>query len=71
MKIELAKCCATCIRYETVAIAQKKKDKIYTGISSDGKCYDGKYPKSCSPHNVCKNHKFRDDIYSQEELSTN
>ena len=69
--MEIAKCCATCKRSEFKVVSQKIQDDIYTGIASQGKCYQGKKPKSCNPYNICDKHKIRDDIYKQSELSVN
>ena len=64
MKIEVDKCCLTCVRSQFMIIAQKKKNnKIYTGFSSPGKCYERK-EKSVSVYHFCKKYKMRDDIFS-------
>ncbi len=51
MNVEIAKCCLTCVRFETIIIAQKKKDNIYTGHATHGRCYNKN--KMVEIYNVC------------------
>ncbi len=70
MKIEVVKCCLTCIRSHFEIIAQKKNNKISTGFCSNGLCYNRKV-KSIKIYYSCNKYKKRDDIFSAEKLKLN
>ncbi len=71
MEIKVAECCMTCCRGEFEIIAQKKNNKISTGFSSNGLCYNRRIIKNVKLYYLCKRYKKRDDIFSAEKLNLN
>jgi len=70
MEIKVAECCLTCCSGEFEIIAQKKNNKISTGFSSNGKCYN-RGIKNVNLCHLCERYKKRDDIFSAEKLNLN